>query len=114
MTVNNFLWYFSGFLSIIEGIWTLLGGKTFFRLVGWKETSIEYSIFAIIFGIVIIFFTKKHIKINTFIEHSKCPNCKETFNYTELKNGKCKYCDEIDTIEIDEYYKKYPEELKDI
>ena len=48
------------------------------------------------------------------IEHSKCPTCKESFNYSELKNGKCKYCDETDTIEIDEYYKKYPEELKDI
>ena len=47
------------------------------------------------------------------LEHSKCPNCKESFNYAELKNGKCKYCDEKDTIEIDEYYKKYPEELKD-
>ena len=59
--------------------------------------------------VLYIKFTKK-----ISIQHSKCPTCKESFNYAELKNGKCKYCDEKDTIEIDEYYKKYPEELKDI
>jgi hypothetical protein len=39
-------------------------------------------------------------------KYTKCPNCKKTFNYSELKNGKCKYCKDIDTIEVEEYYKK--------
>ncbi len=46
-------------------------------------------------------------------KYSKCPRCKESFNYNELENGKCKYCKDIETIELEEYYKKYPEELKE-
>jgi hypothetical protein len=35
-----------------------------------------------------------------------CPKCKESFNYNDLKNGKCLYCENIDTIDIEEYYKE--------
>ncbi|NQY21995.1 MAG: hypothetical protein HRT40_11950 [Campylobacteraceae bacterium] len=43
------------------------------------------------------------------IEFSKCPICKENFTYSELNNGKCKYCEEVDTIDMDEYYEKFPD-----
>ncbi len=46
-------------------------------------------------------------------KYSKCPRCKESFNYNELEKGKCKYCKDIETIELEEYYKKYPQELKE-
>jgi hypothetical protein len=44
-------------------------------------------------------------------KYTKCPNCKEVFNYGELINGKCKNCKDVDTIDLDEYFKKYPDEL---
>ena len=75
--------------------------------------KIPISVFLFILGLYFLINLKK-IKVDDEEKISKCPNCKESFNYAELKNGKCKYCDEKDTIEIDEYYKKYPEELKDI
>lgn len=43
-------------------------------------------------------------------KYTKCPTCKETFTYNELEKGKCKNCKDVDTIELEEYYKKYPEE----
>ncbi len=44
---------------------------------------------------------------------NKCPKCKKVFNYNELEDGKCKYCKDVETIEIEEYYKKYPKELEE-
>ena len=46
-------------------------------------------------------------------QYTKCPNCKEVFNYNELTNGKCKNCEDIDTIDLDEYFEKYPDELEE-
>ena len=99
-----------------EGILSLFGFKVHSKYHGgFIQLSTEGTYISLIVGIIFYYFwIKNNKKKNTPIEHSKCPNCKETFNYAELKNGKCKYCDETDTIEIDEYYKKYPEELKDI
>jgi hypothetical protein len=45
-------------------------------------------------------------------EYTICPKCKETFTYHELKDGKCKYCKDVDTIDTDKYYKEHPEELE--
>ena len=36
---------------------------------------------------------------------SICPKCKEAFNYNELEDGKCKYCKNVDTVDIKQYYK---------
>jgi uncharacterized Zn ribbon protein len=46
-------------------------------------------------------------------KYSKCPKCKKSYNYAELKDGICPTCN-IKTIETEEYFKKYPEELKDV
>ena len=46
-------------------------------------------------------------------QYTKCPNCKEVFNYNELTNDKCKNCKDVDTIDLDEYFEKYPDELEE-
>lgn len=53
----------------------------------------------------------KRIQLDEEEKHTICPNCKETFNYNELKDGKCKYCEDVDTIDTQKYYKEHPEEI---
>ena len=66
----------------------------------------------ILFLIVGIIFLYLAFKIKEPKEKiTKCPKCKEVFNYNELKDGKCKYCKDVDTIDIEEYFKQYPNEL---
>jgi hypothetical protein len=43
------------------------------------------------------------------IEHSICPNCEETFNHVDLKDGMCPYCEDVKTEDLDGYYKKKKE-----
>ena len=50
------------------------------------------------------FFNKNKSKKKK-INFSICPTCQESFKYEELENGKCKYCDDVDTVNIEEYYK---------
>jgi len=47
------------------------------------------------------------------IEFSKCPKCKTSYRYETLKDGICPTCN-IKTIETEEYFKKYPDELDDV
>jgi hypothetical protein len=61
------------------------------------------SILLLYFGVK-QFLVKNRIKI---IEFSKCPKCKETYAYSELKNGMCPKC-EVETIDIEKYFKKFP------
>jgi len=87
--------------------------KSFFPVYG---NSIEFDILSIpisiILGLIglyhIIFFKKiKYIKENdldsNISEYSICPKCEETFNYYELKDGMCPYCN-IPTKDLDGYY----------
>ena len=106
---KKYLFILIGLINISEGTLGFLSGKIFIR--HWHIVSYLESFIWFLSGLVLVYISTL-MKNKT--EHSKCPTCKESFNYSELKNGKCKYCDEKDTIEIDEYYKKYPEELKDI
>lgn len=71
----------------------------------------EIMVFLLI-GIMLFIYTKYFHQEKKEIV-SKCPNCKEVFNYNELKDGKCKNCKEVDTIDIDKYFKKYPDELEE-
>jgi ssDNA-binding Zn-finger/Zn-ribbon topoisomerase 1 len=67
-----------------------------------------------LFGIIWLYVTfKSNTKYKQNIDYSKCPKCKTSYRYETLKNGICPTCD-IKTIETEEYYKKYPEELDDI
>ena len=107
---------FKGIILILFSIATYTSGTfTPYYLHNIEIGFLKYplSFITFYFGIRFLIYHKTII-IDDEEKVSKCPNCKESFDYAELKNGKCKYCDETDTIEIDEYYKKYPEELKDI
>ncbi len=74
----------------------------------------NYEIISFFILCLIIFIYTKYFHKEQRIRYSKCPKCKESFNYSELEKGKCKYCKDVDTIDIEEYYKKYPEELEKI
>lgn len=67
------------------------------------------------FSIVIVYMSKNSNSITTnqpkTPQYTKCPNCKEVFNYNELINGKCKNCKDVETVDLDEYFKQYPDEL---
>ncbi|MDD2581706.1 MAG: hypothetical protein PHR66_06915 [Desulfuromonadaceae bacterium] len=108
---NKYGWILIGLLFIFEGIFSFLGYKIFLKFSGWINITNYGSLYLIIIGLcLVIYGYKKQEKQEIF---SKCPNCKEVFNYNELTNGKCKNCKEIDTINIEEYFKKYPTELQD-
>ena len=47
------------------------------------------------------------------IDYSKCSQCKISYRYMDLEDGICPSCN-IKTIEIEKYYKKYPQELDDV
>lgn len=71
----------------------------------------EMIVFFLI-GIILFIYTK-YFYLEKKEKYSKCPNCKEVFNSKELNNEKCKNCEDVKTIELDEYFRKYPEELED-
>lgn len=108
-----------GFIFIFGSVFSLLGLPFFTRLDDWSKHSHAESIQMIKDGMVfivvsIIYF--KYIKPKLPKHKSKtpqytiCPNCKETFNYDDLKKGKCPYCKDVDTVDIEQYYKDNPEE----
>ena len=104
---SSYGWIFIGVFFIIEGIISLMGYKIFLKYSSWTNISTTGSLYLIIIGFGLIYFGYFQRKK---IEFSICPNCKESFNYNELKNGKCKYCEDVDTIDIEEYYKNNPDE----
>ena len=108
---------FTAFLFIILGISLMFIDEYNFRGVILKV--VDYPIIKL-FGVIIsisflyIFFKLKKVEQKDFIktpQYTKCPNCKEVFNYNELKDGKCKNCKDVETVDLEEYFKKYPDEL---
>ena len=57
----------------------------------------------------ILFF--KHTKTK-HPSYSKCPQCKTAYDYQKLNKGMCPKC-HIPTIDMEEYFKHFPDELKD-
>ena len=82
------------------------GGKVY--VVSTTQSIIMQIILIIGLTIYIVYLIKLNYKIPEF---TKCPKCKNTYNHSDTKNGKCPKCD-IDTIEIEKYYKQFPNELK--
>ena len=62
----------------------------------------ELGISFMILGIV---FAYSEYKKKKQPQYSKCPTCKETYFYKDLKDGKCPTC-KIDTVDIDKFYDK--------
>lgn len=105
---NKFIFYVIGVINIFEGLLGLFLGKVYIR--HWHNINIYEAFIWLFSGFICIYIARRLKEKEEKI--SKCPKCKETFNYNELEDGKCKYCKDIDTIDIDEYYEKFPEELE--
>ncbi len=112
---NNYLNFLLAIIFIGEAILSLFGFKVYSKYHGgFIELSTVGICISLIIGISFLYFWIKNKKEQQYdIKYSKCPKCKESFNYSELEKGKCKYCKDVDTIDIEEYYKKYPEELEE-
>ncbi|WP_419765269.1 MAG: hypothetical protein ACNI28_02285 [Arcobacter sp.] len=106
----------TAFLFFMIGVSFIFIDEYNFRGVTLKTD--DYPIFKLfglllaLFCLYLLFKIKKIAKNENIkeIEYTKCPTCKETFTYNELEKGKCKNCKDVDTIELEEYYEKYPEE----
>ena len=105
--------FFNIFLTII--FFYMSYSIIILKILPYKNGDIKLTNYYIIYSLGIIFllfglyflylfFTYKQVKH----KYTICPNCKETFDYKDLDNGKCKYCDDIDTIDIEQYYKDNP------
>ena len=104
---------FSGIILILFAIATYKSGtfSPYWGEYDFKLGLLKYPLSFIMFGYGIwMIINYKTIKINDENNYTICPNCKESFTYSELKDGKCKYCDDVDTIDIEEYYKNNPDE----
>lgn len=117
------------FIDIIFSLLALIGfnvqtrGREWYKMEDIKlYKTISGSLFTILMAILYFKYlepklesmSKKDKKEIHKIKFSKCPKCKENFTYSELNNGKCKYCEDIETIDMEEYYIKYPEDVKDV
>jgi hypothetical protein len=103
----------------------LLAGIIIFQTkkFSWKNMNLDFSNYylnmyiglgLILFGLIWFYTTfNSRTKYKQKIEFFKCPKCKKSYNYSELKDGMCHTCN-VKTIEMDEYFKKYPKELEDI
>ena len=112
---NKFEWYLLAFFSFIESLSVFITNKSLIKTINYniKENSysFEYGLFILFTGF--IFFYIGYKKQEKKEKYTKCPNCKEVFNYNELKDGKCKNCKDVETVDLGEYFKKYPDELED-
>ncbi len=110
MKLLSFFFILLGFLSLFFNISHPpgLSGKSI-QYYSNIENRFLFGFIQITIGIILYKYSRKEKPE----KYSKCPRCKENFNYSELEKGKCKYCKDIETIELEEYYKKYPEELKE-
>jgi len=100
--------YIIGTINLIEGCLGLLYQKIYIR--GWDNVTPYETFLWLVSGIIfIIIGLSMKNKIN---KYSKCPNCKTAYDYQKLNKGMCPKC-HIPTIDMDEYFKQFPDELKD-
>jgi hypothetical protein len=97
---KKFYFFLISTISIFEGVLGLIYGKILLR--HWHNTSIVESLVWIVSGLIFFYLGLNSLDKKNY---TICPKCKESFNYSDLENGKCLYCENIDTIDIEEYYK---------
>lgn len=113
LTMNKYIYLFGGIVFIIGGIRILKLQVFEFRYYPPLELGNYSIIIGLIFIVIGIFFLYSvYEKKEQKQKYKICPNCKATFTSNELKDGKCKYCKDIDTIDTSQYYKEHPEELE--
>ena len=109
--MNKFENYLASIIFIVIGLLSILGFEVPSKVSGGIKPSLEYGTTSILIGFIFLcigYRSKEKEK-----KYSKCPKCKETFTYAELEKGKCRYCKDTDTVDIDKYFKIYPDELND-
>lgn len=97
------------FVTLIELI-ALLFGKSVLAGKVYIDPS-PFSIVMMIIVLVILGYLA--IKLKWELNYVKCPKCKDTFNYKDTINGKCPHCKDVDTMDIKEYYEKFPDEKEE-
>lgn len=108
---------------VIAIFFTLLSSFNLYKLLtdeGYKGGKVyvvsttQSIIIQIILIILLIAYTIYLIRLNSKMpEFTKCPKCKNSYNYADTKNGKCPKCN-IETIEVEKYYRHFPDELKNL
>jgi ssDNA-binding Zn-finger/Zn-ribbon topoisomerase 1 len=99
-----------GILSLILGIKVIFVKKW---TGNWIDYDFSNNYLYLILGTLcmyvgILFLKHKEIKQT---EYSKCPKCKTAYDYQKLDKGMCPKC-HVKTIEMEEYFKQFPKELK--
>ena len=105
-------------VMIVEAIHLLLTGMIGYELYGtYYIGNYRYpiSLLFIIFGLYSLYMAYKSYKYQKkngkYIDLSICPTCQESYNYIDLKEGMCPYCD-IKTVDIKEYYEDKKDDEK--
>lgn len=112
--MNKLLYVIFSSVLIIGGI-RVINTKTYefryYSALELGEYSLPIGLIIIILGLLVLYYG--YIFREQKVKYSKCPKCKKSYNYSELKDGMCPTCN-VKTIDMDEYFKKFPEELNDI
>ena len=108
---------------VIAIFFTLLSSLNLYKLFaeeGYKGgkvyvVSTAQSItMQIILIILLISYTIYLIRLNSKIpEFTKCPKCKNSYNYADTKNSKCPKCN-VEIIEVEKFYRQFPDGLKNL
>ena len=105
---NKTIFYIVGTINLVEGFLGLTYQKIYIR--GWDKVTLYEAFLWLLSGFIFIVIGL-NIK-NKIQYYSKCPQCKTAYDYQKLNKGMCPKC-HIPTIDMDEYFKHFPDELKD-
>ena len=95
-------------------LYKLLTGEGYRGGKVYVVSTAQSIIMQIILIILLITYTIYLIRLNSKMpEFTKCPKCKNSYNYADTKNGKCPKCN-VETIEVEKYYRQFPDELKNL
>lgn len=81
----------------------------------WSSYKFSNNYLFIPLGLLLIYIAYMFLRYNPKDleeKYSKCPKCKRTFVYKYLNNGNCDFCKGVKTIDLDECYEKFPDEIK--
>ena len=99
--------YIFAFIIFVEIILLSLGYSVYSArmTIESSQNNIIFNLILCILFLIIGYFSPSY----SSNRYTICPKCKESYNYSELKDGNCPKCD-IKTVDIEEYYKKKKEE----
>ena len=112
------MWIFiSSGILILFGISTILNPSAPMTLIGIPKggdvTPIKWELgMAFIIAGLLLFYSELKKSKTKHPQYTKCPKCKTAYDYQKLEKGMCPKC-HIQTIDMDEYFKQFPKELKD-